>query len=51
MPAQRDNWEGRALCLFFKLNQQMILYTPLSFRARRASRIIQRLVAAMEERS
>lgn len=46
----RSNWDGRALRLFFRLNADLMNYTPLSFRAKRASRIMVRLVTIMEER-
>jgi hypothetical protein len=47
----RTNWHGRALRLFFRLNADMMLYTPMSHRARRASRLMPRLVSAMEQRA
>jgi hypothetical protein len=48
---KRHNWLGRAMNLFFRLNADMLNYTPLSHRAQRAARIMPRLVAAMEKRS
>jgi hypothetical protein len=38
---------GRALRLFFRLNADLINYTPLSHRARRAARILPRLCAVI----
>lgn len=45
------NWYGRATCLFFRLNADMMNYTPLSYRARKASRLMVVLVEAMERRA
>lgn len=44
------NWLGRALTLFFRLNADLMNYTPLSHRARRAARLMPLLVAAMDAR-
>lgn len=49
--ARAANWSGRALRLFFRLNADLLNYTPRSFRARRAARLMPRLVAAMEQRA
>jgi hypothetical protein len=38
-----STYRTRALMLFLRLNQQSLLYTPLSMRGRRAARLKQRL--------
>jgi len=40
-------YQTRALMLFLRLNQQAVLYTPLSNRGQRAKRIMQRLSVRM----
>jgi hypothetical protein len=47
----RKSWLGRALLLFFRLNADLMNYTPLSHKAQRAARIMPRLVKAMEQRT
>lgn len=39
----KGNYQTRALMLFLRLNQQAMLYTPLSHYGQRARRIMQRL--------
>lgn len=43
----KTNYQTRALMLFLRLNQQSMLYTPLSFRGQRARRLMQRLSVRM----
>lgn len=43
----KANYQTRALMLFLRLNQQAMLYTPLSHRGLRAKRIMQRLAVRM----
>jgi hypothetical protein len=43
----KDNYQTRALMLFLRVNQQAMLYTPLSFKGSRARRISQRLAVRM----
>lgn len=46
----KAHYQTRALMLFLRLNQQHMLYTPLSKRAKRAERIMQRLAVRMAAR-
>lgn len=48
---RRRTWDQRAFALFFRLNGEMLDNDPFSRRAWRASRIIVRLVEAMEQRA
>lgn len=41
------DYQTRALMLFLTLNQQAMLYTPLSHKGSRARRIMQRLAVRM----
>ena len=43
----KANYKLRALMLFLTLNQQKMLYTPLSHKGARAARIMQRLAVRM----
>lgn len=43
-----DVYQTRALMLFLRLNQQAVLYTPLSHRGRRAHRLMQRLAVRLQ---
>lgn len=47
MTDHKGNYQTRALMLFLRLNQQAMLYTPLSNRGQRAKRIMQRLSVRM----
>jgi hypothetical protein len=44
---EKHNYQTRALMLLLRLNQQAMLYTPLSNRGLRAKRIMQRLAVRM----
>jgi hypothetical protein len=43
----KDNYQTRALMLFLRVNQQAMLYTPLSHKGQRARRISQRLAVRL----
>lgn len=43
----KGNYQTRALMLFLRLNQQAVLYTPLSHKGARARRLSQRLAQRM----